>query len=69
LQLPERSDVADAISDLQRKLGLPIRLGDLGVDRQSLPLLASEAPRDLSHATNPRPLTEDDYLRLLRDSF
>jgi hypothetical protein len=69
LQLPERNDVADVILELQRKLGLPIRLGELGVDRQSLPLLATEALRDLSHATNPRILTQGDYLRLLRDSF
>jgi 4-hydroxybutyrate dehydrogenase len=69
LQLPERSDLADLLSDLQRKLRLPIRLGELGVDRQMLPLLASVAMHDLSHATNPRSVTQEDYFELLSDSF
>jgi alcohol dehydrogenase class IV len=69
LQLLERSDLANVLSDLQRKLRLPIRLGELGVDRQILPLLASEAMHDLSHATNPRSAIEDDYFKLLSDSF
>jgi alcohol dehydrogenase class IV len=69
LRLSERHDLADVTADLQRKIGLPTRLGELGVGRDILPRLAGEAMHDLSHATNPRTATADDYLHLLSDSF
>jgi alcohol dehydrogenase class IV len=69
LGLPDRADIAEAMAVLQHRIGLPARLGELGVGRKSLPHLAAAAMRDLSHATNPRTASEDDYLQLLNDSF
>jgi alcohol dehydrogenase class IV len=69
LGLSRGEDLAGAMTDLQQKAGLPTRLRDLGVTRESLPKLAGQAMHDLSHATNPRTATVDDYLQLLVDSF
>lgn len=69
LGLSRRRKLADVMADLQRKIGLPTRLRDLGVARESLPKLAGEAMHDLSHATNPRTASEHEYLQLLIDRF
>ncbi len=69
LQLAPQLDLADRLAEMQRKLGLPTRLRDLGVGRESLRHVAREAMHDLSHGTNPRTASEDDYLNMLDESF
>ena len=41
----------------------------MGVPRQVLPAMAAAALADHSTATNPRPLGQDDFARLLAESF
>lgn len=50
-------------------IGLPTRLGDLGVSDDVLPAMAKKASMDHLSATNPRPATADDYLTLLRQAL
>jgi len=46
----------EAILEMNRKMGLPLRLRDLGVPRDGLSLLAEDALGDYSVYTNPKPI-------------
>ncbi len=67
--LPAKSDVAQAIADLNRRLGLPAGLAQMGVERSALPKIAEAAPKDHCHATNPRKASVADYQAILEASF
>lgn len=69
LRLGAEADLADALANIHCSVGLPARLRDLGVSRGIFPNVARGAMHDLSHATNPRPASEDDYARMLEESF
>lgn len=64
--LGEPADVADAIANLSRFIGLPATLGEMGVPAEVLPAIADSAMLDHHHQTNPRRATREDYLALLR---
>jgi alcohol dehydrogenase class IV len=67
--LPAGGDVADAVSGLNKRLGLPAGLRAMGVPAQVLPAMAEAATRDHCHATNPRPATVADYRALLDEAM
>jgi 4-hydroxybutyrate dehydrogenase len=69
MDLPKGADVADAVAGLNRRLGLPATLRDMGVPEQVLPAMAEAATRDHCHATNPRVATKADYLGLLHEAM
>jgi hypothetical protein len=69
MRLAEGADVAQAVADLNRRLGLPAGLGKMGVPREVLPRIAEAAPKDHCHATNPRPASVQDYLAILEQSY
>lgn len=62
-------DVASVITELGARLGLPERIGPLGLGRASLRRAAQAAAADPANQTNPRLATADDYLRLLEEAF
>ena len=47
-----------AMFDLARTVGVPAKLSDLGVKREDIPMMAINAMKDGSGATNPRKLTQ-----------
>ena len=61
--------IAEAITALNRRLGIPEGLGALGVAESILPEIAQQALKDHCHATNPREATAADYEAMLRESF
>jgi len=61
----EKEDGVEAVRHLVEVLDLP-KLGDLGVREFDLPRVAGMAARNCSDGRNPRPLSEDDLLGLLR---
>lgn len=63
--LATRDDLADAIANLNRRVGIPPGLKTLGVKEEVLPWVVERALLDHSHATNPRPATAEDYRALL----
>ena len=60
---------ADAIVRLNKRLGLPSGLREMGVARGILGAIAQAATEDHCHATNPRPATVEEYLRMLEESW
>jgi alcohol dehydrogenase class IV len=60
---------ASFLDDFNRSIGLGMRLRDLNVPEESLPMLAGKAIQDACHTTNPRTCSEQDLLRLYREAW
>jgi alcohol dehydrogenase class IV len=69
LGLPEDASLPDFFSGLAARLGLPPGLGAMGVPAACLPAIAQHATLDHSAATNPRPVSEAEFLALLEESM
>ena len=67
--LPKGTDVAQAIAELNEKLGLPAGLKAMGVPPDALQGIAEAAPKDHCHGTNPRKPTVEEYRQLLREAY
>lgn len=59
----------EAVADLNRKIGIPERLSQVGVKEQDLEELADKAFADGCHGTNPRACTRDDLMALYKEVF
>lgn len=64
--LPAGADLPDELDRLNRRLGIPAGLKTLKVPEDKLPWIVERALADHSHPTNPRALTAEDYMGLLR---
>ena len=62
-------DVAEAVRELNRRIGIPARLREFGVAESSLEALADKAIQDGCHQLNPRPCTREDLLMLYRQAY
>lgn len=62
-------DVADALRDMNRRLGLPTGLADMGVERASFGRIIQGALADHCHLTNPKIASADNYHQLLDKSI
>lgn len=60
------ADLAEAFSDLNRRLGIAERLAPGSVDPGDVEAIAAYAMEDHSTATNPRPMTAAAYAEMLR---
>ena len=69
LGLGDGTDLADEVERFTRQLGLPTRLGEMGVTQAMLPDAAERAVHDHSTATNPRAVDRAQYEALLREAF
>lgn len=67
--LPRSADVAQAIAELNGRLGIAANLRAMGVPRDVLPAIAEAAPKDHCHATNPRKASVAEYLAILEASW
>ena len=61
------ADLADAINELNARLGLPTRLGPMGLTEDHVEGVATYAETDLAHAGAPRRPTRADYESLVRE--
>lgn len=62
-------EAVDAVRALNRRLGIPERLGDVGVTRDAIPALAADAMKSGNIPINPRPTTYDDMVRLYEQAI
>jgi hypothetical protein len=65
MNLPLGTDLVDTFLALNQRLGLPAGLRELGIEPSIFHTIAQASLRDNAHKTNPRVLTESDYLALL----
>jgi len=66
----EAADKAiEAIADLNRRIGIPKSLSEIGIKEEQLDVLAKKAFEDPCHQSNPRPCTEQDLLMLYKEAF
>ena len=64
VDLPTGS-LADALDDLNRQLGITVKLSDLGVPRDIIAWVCERAVADHSHVTNPRSLSAAEYAQII----
>jgi alcohol dehydrogenase class IV len=69
LGLGEDQDLGAWIGALNRRLGLPANLAEMGVTEADIPHLAPQAERDHTNQTNPRRASAADYERLYREAL
>jgi alcohol dehydrogenase class IV len=65
MNLSSETDLVDTFLTLNKRLGLPAGLRELGVDPSIFHTITQASLNDNAHKTNPRVLTEGDYLALL----
>jgi len=63
--LSSGSDVAEAVTDMNTRLGLPTGLGAMGVTPELFDKVIEGAMADHCHKTNPRLATAEDYRAML----
>lgn len=69
LDLPAGKDLAAFVEELNADLGLPPSLRAMGVTDAMIPAMVEGAMKDHSTATNPRPLTREDFAELFRQAM
>jgi len=58
------ADLVAWLGELKARIGIPARLGPLGVKAEHLPRLVEVAVADTCHRTNPRPCSRQDFEQL-----
>jgi len=70
MSVQERAHLCvELIDDLRGACGLPRRLSQAGVKREMIPRLVEKAMADACHHSNPRPVTQADFERLINEAF
>ena len=66
----EAADKAiEAIQDLNKRIGIPKSLSEVGIKEDQLSILAKKAFEDPCHQSNPRSCTEQDLFMLYKEAF
>jgi alcohol dehydrogenase class IV len=63
------ADLADAITALVRRMGLPTKLSECGVTEDDLDAVARLSQANFNVQANPRPVSEDDARTVLQAAF
>ena len=70
MSVQERAHLsAELVDNLRVASGLPRKLSQAGVKREMIPQLVEKAMADACHQSNPRPVTEVDFERLINEAF
>src|SRR5437868_8784115 len=70
MNVQERAHLcAELVDDLRGACGVPRRLSQAGVRREMIPKIVEKAMADACHLSNPRPVTQVDFERLVNEAF
>lgn len=69
LGLPAGASLSGYVEDLNRRLGLPRTLAEMGVTPDVIEPIADAALLDHSHASNARPFSRDEYRAILQEAI
>jgi 4-hydroxybutyrate dehydrogenase len=70
MSLQERAHLCvELIDELRTACGLPRRLSQAGVRREMIPQIVEKSLADACHLSNPRPVTQVDFERLIDEAF
>ena len=69
MDVSPETDLVDTFLVLNKRLGLPAGLRELGIEPSIFQTIAQASLDDNAHKTNPRVLTEGDYLTLLNAAW
>lgn len=69
MDVSPETDLVDTFLTLNKRLGLPAGLRELGIEPSIFHTIAQASLNDNAHKTNPRVLTESDYLNLLKAAW
>jgi len=61
--------VVEQLFALNKELGLPVRLGDVGVKQEHIETLADLAFADFCHPNNPKPVSREDFKKLYTEAL
>lgn len=61
--------VVDYLFDLNGKLGLPVKLSEIGVKMEHIDELSVLAEADFCHPNNPKPVTREDFRALYKQAL
>ncbi len=57
-------NAADIISEMNKRIGMPAKLSEVGARRDQIPALVEQAFEDACHLLNPRPVAKEDLRTL-----
>ena len=61
--------IVDAIQELSKSMYIPLRLRDVGIPKEMIPQLASQAINDACTPGNPREVTVDDLITIYNQAY
>jgi alcohol dehydrogenase class IV len=61
--------VVEKLFDLNRELGLPLKLRDVGVREEHIETLSDLAFADFCHPNNPKPVSREDFKKLYTEAL
>jgi 4-hydroxybutyrate dehydrogenase len=63
------ADLADAVADLNQRIGMPAGLGAMGVTADHVPGIIEYAQKDLSALSTPKRASADDYAAMIAETM
>ncbi len=63
------ADLADAVADLNQRIGMPAGLGAMGVTADHVPGIIEYAQKDLSALSTPKRASADDYAAMVAETM
>ncbi|MEP0190399.1 MAG: iron-containing alcohol dehydrogenase [Erythrobacter sp.] len=63
------ADLAEAVAAMNREIGIPSGLTEMGIVEDDIPGLIEYAQKDLSARSNPRRASDEDYEAMIRESL